>query len=81
MKKIAPILAVAFFATLFTMSCKKDYNCKCTSTMAGQTADSTWSLGKQKKKDAEAACDAVETAWSPLITAFGGTLSCDIEKK
>lgn len=79
MKKIAPILAIAFVVAM--VSCKKDYNCKCTTTISGVTADTLISLGKVKKKDAKTSCDAWQTTYTPLVNAFGGTLACDIEKK
>lgn len=79
MKKIAPILAIAFVAAL--VSCKKDYNCKCTVTAQGVSGDTTFSLGKVKKKDAEAKCDAFKDTWGALVALGGGTMDCDIEKK
>ena len=51
MKKLFPVAAVAALALMFT-SCKKNYTCEC--DIAG--TPKTWELGKQKKKDAEAAC-------------------------
>ena len=49
---IAAVL-VAFGAT----SCKKDYTCDCTYDLLGVSQTISYDLGKQSKKDAEAACD------------------------
>jgi hypothetical protein len=57
MKKIAPIVAIALLAVTFT-SCKKKYSCDC--TIAGVTTKSD--LGKQKKSDAETACNNADAA-------------------
>jgi hypothetical protein len=62
MKKIAAIAAVALIGVIVLPSCKKDYTCVCTTTIAGAPAQtSEFSLGKQSKKDAEAACSAKVT--------------------
>ena len=63
MKKIT-LLAVAFVAVSLA-SCKKNYVCEC--TYDGMTY--TYDLGKIKKKDAKASCDAAGAQW---IT-FGGS--------
>lgn len=55
MKKLFPVAAVAVLALTFT-SCKKDYKCTCTWDISGTPGTYSWDLGKQKKKDAEAAC-------------------------
>lgn len=72
MKKIAPIAALALLAVSFT-SCKKDYKCTCTVTYAGISTSSTADLGKQTKKDAEAACTAKAT------TVNGVTATCKLD--
>lgn len=72
MKKIAPIAALALLAVSFT-SCKKNYKCTCTWTMAGVSQSATTDLGKQKKSDAEAACSAKATS------VAGVTYSCKLD--
>ena len=73
MKKIAPIAALALLAVAFT-SCKKDYKCTCTTTMNGQTVNTTTiDLGKQKKSDAEAACSA------KVANVGGASMSCTLD--
>lgn len=66
MKKLLFVAAVAAFTMT---SCKKDYTCSC--TILGQTTDTV--LEKQKKADAEAACDEANTA----AVLFGG--SCELK--
>ena len=68
MKKFIPVAALAVFALMFT-SCKKDYTCTCTFVDPSGTLSTTttaYSLGKQKKSDAENACK------NYLTTAGGG---------
>ena len=72
MKKLVPVTAVAVLAMMFT-SCKKDYKCTCTASYAGTTTSSTVDLGKQKKKDAEAACSSKAT------TTMGISYSCKLD--
>lgn len=72
MKKIAPIVALALLAVSFT-SCKKDYKCTCSVTVSGVTTSATTDLGKQKKKDAEAACSAKATS------VAGVTYTCKLD--
>jgi hypothetical protein len=67
MKKL--IIAVA--AVAFLASCKKDYTCDCTTLGVTTKAD----LGKQKKADAEDACNASDTA----AKIVGG--SCTLNEK
>jgi hypothetical protein len=75
MKKLIPMIAVAALATMFT-SCKKDYTCTCTSTVTGSSAVTTkYPLGKQKKKDAESACNAMNA------TVSGGGMSASVSCK
>lgn len=72
MKKFIPVVAVAALAMMFT-SCKKDYKCTCTVTAAGSSTSATYDLGKQKKKDAEAACSAKATS------VAGMSYSCKLD--
>ncbi len=73
MKKIASIAAIALFGAMAMTSCKKDYTCTCTYNIAGQTTSTDFSLGKQKKKDAEAACSA------RVSTLAGTSVSCNLK--
>lgn len=66
MKKVFTIAIVAMFG-FGMVACKKDYNCTCTAN--GDT--DVLPLGKQKKSDAEAACDAFNVTYSVL----GGSCS------
>ncbi|RYD57982.1 MAG: hypothetical protein EOP56_06840 [Sphingobacteriales bacterium] len=62
MKKIASIAVIAIFAVGFT-SCKKDYTCTCTWKVGNETKTQASAFGKQKKGDANDACDALETTY------------------
>ena len=73
MKKIAPIAAIALFSALAMTSCKKDYKCTCTASAGGVSTSATYDLGKQKKKDAEAACSGKGTSTG------GVTYSCKLD--
>ncbi len=76
MKKLFPVMAIALGAALFT-SCKKDYNCTCTTTDNGTViGTSTVSLGKQKKSDAENACSAKASSSGGGTTI---TTSCKLD--
>lgn len=66
MKKALIIVAVVTFSVSM-VACKKDYNCTC--TLDGQTE--VLPLGKQKKKDAENACDVFDI----LAKEEGGSCS------
>ncbi len=55
------------FAALTMTSCKKDYTCECKLTMFGETSTSTTLYKNVKKKDAESACNSLNTQAS----AFG----------
>ena len=73
MKKIATIATLALFAVAFT-SCKKDYTCTCKVTVNGQVVtEVTNDLGKQTKKDAEAACSA------KVANVGGASMSCTLD--
>ncbi len=58
MKKLAMISAVALLGAIVLPSCKKDYTCTC--TVAGVKTPTSY--GKTTKKDAKAACDALDAA-------------------
>lgn len=77
MKKIATIATLALFAVAFT-SCKKDYTCTCKVTVNGQVVtEVTNDLGKQTKKDAEAACEDYKASTTgPSGTT--GTTECTL---
>jgi hypothetical protein len=66
MKKITLLAAVVIAASF--ASCKKDYTCVCTTsdTSNGYAASYTFDLGKIKKKDAKANCDAAGSTWSSI---------------
>jgi hypothetical protein len=72
MKKVT-FIAIAAFFTLSLASCKKDWTCKCTTTVAGVSASAETTINATKK-DAEDACNAT-------ATAGGATTSCEISKK
>lgn len=72
MKKLFPVAAVAVLAMMFT-SCKKDYTCTCTSTVAGTTTTVSGKTGKMSKKDAKAACEK-----GNVSTSFG-SVTCKID--
>ncbi len=74
MKKIA-FVALAIFALTFT-SCKREWTCTCTASVAGQTATASSSF-EATKKDAEESCDAFQSTSS----VGGVTYSCELEKK
>jgi hypothetical protein len=65
-------------------ACKKDYSCKCTATVAGQTVDTTVALGKMSKSDAKSKCEthdkdmqtSIEAAKALGISASG---SCEVK--
>ncbi len=79
---------VLIIAIMSVVSCKKDYNCKCTVSALGiPVYDTTISLGKMKKKDAKSECDdyqnSIETLANLAATmGFGISISadCGIEK-
>ena len=67
MKKVVTFAMIALFASSM-VACKKDYTCTC--NIGGQEIPNP--LGKQKKSDAEDACDALNAA-----AAIGGG-SCSL---
>ena len=64
MKKITLLAAVVIAASF--ASCKKDYTCVCTGTSSVYNSSYTFDLGKIKKKDAKASCDAAGSSWSSI---------------
>ncbi len=70
MKKI--FLGAVVGMVLFT-SCKKDWNCICTS---GSTSGSAAKYTDVTKKEAKEACNSVES----LGKVFDSGFNCDIEK-
>lgn len=55
-------------------SCKKDWNCECTTDYGGgNVVTTTTFIPKQTKKDAETACNALET---PIGS---GTTNCTLK--
>jgi hypothetical protein len=73
MKKITLLASVVIAASF--ASCKKDYTCVCTYTYAGTTETYTYDLGKIKKKDAKASCDAAGSLW----VSAGGTCEAKVK--
>jgi hypothetical protein len=60
MRKVFAILAVVALMGA-TTSCKKDYTCTCVTTVSGSNDITTvYPLGKQKKGDAEDACNVFD---------------------
>lgn len=57
MKKMKFVLPLALMSTMFFVSCKKEYTCKCDINSSGLTMTTEHNLGKQSKKDAKSACD------------------------
>ena len=66
MKKIILLAAVISAATF--ASCKKDYTCVCAKSnpASGFSGTYTYDLGKIKKKDAQASCDAAGSQWATI---------------
>jgi hypothetical protein len=75
MKKLFILATVCCFAFGLT-SCKKEYTCKCTATVAGSSATSETKI-EDTKKNAKEACDKGDAS----STAGGITTSvaCEIE--
>jgi hypothetical protein len=70
------IFVVAGVAMLALASCKKDYTCECTVTTMGIAVPTLPAEFKDvKKKDAEEACDALQTTY----TVGGATASCSLK--
>lgn len=59
MKKVSGLLVIAIVLATFS-SCKKNYNCVCTSTSGGQN---TTILANQKHRDAKNNCAAMTTTY------------------
>jgi len=73
MKKV---LLVSAFAVLALASCKKDYTCKCKSSMDGVVTEISTKTIHDTKEKAQASCSK-----SSISSANGGTLTtvCNIE--
>jgi hypothetical protein len=70
MKKLLIPIAFSMLTSLALTSCKKDYNCTCTDSIAGTTVVS---IPNSKKSDAQDACDVLSSG-EQLI---GGSCSLD----
>ena len=62
MKKVT-LFAAAAFVVASMASCKKNYTCECTNGNAAY-APIKAEYTKVKKKDAEASCSTLNSAWS-----------------
>lgn len=69
MKKVLLFVAVVFAASF--ASCKKDYQCECTTTAGTVSTTATGGTFKETKKKAEEACEADSQSY--------GTVSVDCE--
>lgn len=69
MKRI--VLGVAALSFLALVSCKKDYNCECTTTDGSSTVESSTTIN-DTKKNAEEACEGMSAS------AGGVTTNCHI---
>ena len=84
MKKLIPIVAVALFGALTFSSCKKNYTCTCAvhfdSSSVFHGSDTTFKAdyGKQKKKDAQNACNKMQNDAKPYYQAAGGDINCSL---
>jgi hypothetical protein len=75
------VIAVAAIATLALVSCKKDWDCTCTSSVAGSTA-STTTHKELKKGQAKAACHDWEYTYTDASGAKTTvTETCTLAKK
>jgi hypothetical protein len=74
------IFVLAIFASFFVISsCKKDYSCKCTGTIAGFSGDTTVYLGNMKKKEAKEQCNSYESGLNLLGSIFGASVDCKLQ--
>lgn len=65
MKKLLFVFAIAAVGSL--ASCKKDYTCNCTyNDVFGDQQNESFDYDKQKKSDAEDACDTQETQFQRI---------------
>lgn len=65
---------VALFGAILISSCTKSYVCKCTLTSGSSSVTTqTYDLGKKKRSDAKAECDAKEGSFVGLV------YSCELE--
>ncbi|MES2680327.1 MAG: hypothetical protein V4635_10600 [Bacteroidota bacterium] len=74
MKKLLLVAALASFAMT---SCKKEYNCVCTTTSPAGTTEGTTNLGKMTKKNAEAKCNEADASYTYAGSPF--TTECAIK--
>lgn len=73
MRKLTCLFSASAILLALT-SCKKDWNCECTTTYSdGSTSTFTVVIPNQKKKDAETACKVHET---PIGS---GTTTCQLK--
>lgn len=77
MKKFLMLAAFAV-VTMSLASCKRDWNCKCTSSGGGVSASAEYSFNATKK-DAEEACDGYAATSSAGGTSVSTT--CELSKK
>ncbi len=76
MKKFALVAGFALLGTVILPSCKKDYTCVCKVEVGGQVMlEQEVSLGKQKKKDAETACNNQVGD----LSGSGGSVICNLK--
>ncbi|MFK7783985.1 MAG: hypothetical protein AB8B56_02655 [Crocinitomicaceae bacterium] len=72
MKKV---LFVGAFALLSLASCKKDYTCECTTSVAGISTSASATIN-DTKSNAEEACEAGSS--SSTVAGITSTVSCAI---
>lgn len=70
MKKL--VLAIAALGFVTMTSCKKEWTCKCTTTVNGVSTSAEGKTTKLSKKDAKAACEKG-------TTVSGVTVKCEIK--
>lgn len=64
------------FALLGLASCKKDYTCTCTSTVAGVSASESVTIN-DTKKNAEEACNEGDA--TSTVLGITSTVDCEIQ--
>lgn len=67
MKKV---LVLGLFGAMALASCKKDWTCKCTNSLAGSSSST---IADMTKKDAKAECDKGDGS------AGGITVDCELQ--
>lgn len=84
MKKTVIYSAIAIAFTMVIFSCKKDYTCTCTASVnvpgfGTVSADTSFTIEKVKKKDAESTCDDTEAQLkSQYQSSADGSASCSL---